>query len=161
MSPKFYLSRSRRKGPYGLRQILTFVIRGQISIEQELYRLKKNKLQKPVPLYKNLEFKKFFSHTSLEKSWILLKKNQQSFVQSGPYRKQGIQTLLRVGLVSDTDFVYTEGMKEWERISICSEFYTPLSSTLEDWMDKIAQGESTPTSEVIYTQSESWSQWRK
>ena len=162
MQSKFYLNKKGiDKGPYSVKQILNFVLKGQIQINENLYRIKKNKRQKSLPIYQNPEFKKFFPISSLEKGWFLLKKNQNDFIQSGPYLKKGLQILLKAGLVSDKDFVCTEGMNEWERLSLCSEFHTRIDSTLEDWMDKLNEEKSYPLSQVISIQASGWSQWRK
>ena len=146
-----------------MKQMMIFVLTGQIQLNENLYKIKKNKLQKPSLLYKQSEFKNFFPKDSSEKTWVLLKKNQKGhFIQSGPYLKKGLQILLRTGLVSDKDFVCTEGMEEWERFSICSDFHTRIDSTLEDWMDKLNNEENSHSLRpVIYTRSLGWSQWRK
>ncbi len=115
------------RGPFNKKQVLQFLFRNWVDANTEL--LKSNKWKK-LSTYFGL-----FSE-DVKCSWTLLKRHKGDFVQTGPYSREGIQTLLRKGFLSDQDFVWKEGFSSWKRISLCSEFHTRIEGALEDFMDQ-------------------------
>jgi len=118
---------SSLRGPFNRKQILQFLFRDWVSAETDLL---KSRTWKKLSEYFDL-----FS-SDVKSSWTLLKKYKGSFIQTGPYSQQGIQTLLKQGFLSDQDFVWKEGFSSWKRISLCSEFHTRIAGALEDFMDQ-------------------------
>lgn len=118
---------SSLRGPFNKKQILRFLFRNWVDKDTEL--LKSNKWKKLS------EYFDLFSK-DIKFSWTLLKKYRNDFIQTGPYSREGIQTLLKKGFLSDQDFVWKEGMSSWKRISLCSDFHTRIEGALEDFMDQ-------------------------
>ena len=118
---------SSLKGPFNRKQILQLLFRKCVTSETLL--LKSNRWKK-LSVYFDL-----FSEGE-KTSWTLLKKYKGNFIQTGSYSREGIQSLLKKGFLSDQDFVWREGFSSWKRISLCSEFHTRLEGALEDFMDQ-------------------------
>ena len=115
----------------GSLQILHLVLTGVADMEEPLCAGSSKKK----PLSQQPEFQHFFSKKN---GFTLLKKYQRRFIQTGSYSKKGVQYFLDKGLISDQDFVWKEGFSSWLRLSICEEFHTNLSSSIEDLMDKLS-----------------------
>ncbi len=170
MFPLFYFSRKKKlDGPYSQNQILEYILRGKIDLSRECQvasQKNKKNLKPPRPIYQIKEFQEFFPQKKDDKdTWVLLRKHNNNFIQSGPYLKKGLQVLLQRGLVSDQDFVWKEQFSSWKRLSVCQEFHTRMDATIEDLMDQFS--EKCPehfNSKVTYYKKPtypSWSKWRK
>ena len=125
-----------------------------------------------------------------KKQWILLRKKRSKelsvasekqrsdkkashpFQQKGPYSTQEIREFLKTGLCSSRDFVWTEGFKEWKRISLISSFPSHPRETIEDTLTyqqqkntsqelKILRYSPIPTSLDWSELSKSLQNWQK
>ena len=125
---------------------------------------------KKTPLHQHKSFQFLFPAGEQNTSWTLLKKHEGTFVQTGTYSTKGLQYLLKEGIVSDQDFVWKSSFESWKRISVCSEFCTNPSASLEDLMDQMSveckSDAMNPTYEyTVYKRKpipfHTWSKWSK
>ena len=63
--------------------------------------------------------------------WLLSRKEGQWKTQ-GPFYVSELAEFLKKGLCSDRDFVWTPGLKEWQKISIMKGFSTHPQRAVED-----------------------------
>ena len=127
------------KGPFSKAQIFQLLFSDIIDKKSLLFRGEQSSLSIEE------EFKFFFDE---KECWVLLKKIKNTFKKSSGYSTKGLQSLLKKGWVSDKDFVWKNGFKSWERISVRSEFHTPLESSVEDFLDRYFLGEKKTFSPV-------------
>ena len=75
-----------------------------------------------------------FFYNSENSKWIVLKKQSEknSFRQKGPYSTEQVCFFLRIGCCSAQDFIWREGFKKWNKISLVSEFCTHPADTIRD-----------------------------
>ena len=116
--------------------LVRFLLTGLVNIStQVLSQNSPKRLWKPLSKIKEFQF--LFPQNQ-DVSWTLLKKQKEDFIQTKPYSQQGLQWLLKEGLISDQDFIWKEGDDSWNRISLSSYFHTPVETAMEDLMDKIS-----------------------
>ena len=120
--------------PYTASKILSLLLKNKVNAQTLLYSPQDKKW---TALSKRTEFQMFFPKKN-DEQWMLLKKVNNEFLQSGPYSKKGIQKLLVEGCACDQDFAWKEGWTNWRRLSICKDFHTRLDFTIEDAMDELA-----------------------
>ena len=124
-----------------------------------------------IPLYQHKDFQFLFAMNETDTRWTLLKKHENHFVQTDEYSTKGLQKLLTEGVISDQDFVWKSSFQSWQRISVCSEFYTKPSAVVEDLMDQMSMNYSSDMAHsvrqktVFYKRKSipfyTWSKWGK
>ena len=71
--------------------------------------------------------------------WILKQNGKKFLKPQGPYTQDQVANLLKSGVCSDRDFVWTPGFKGWKKISLMEEFATHPGHTIEDILLQQAQ----------------------
>ena len=114
-------------------KIIQLLLAGEIDTSTQIFT--SGQADKSQALSHILEFQFLFPQPQ-DVAWTLLRKCDEKFIQTSPYSQKGLEWLLKEGLVSDQDFVWKKGESSWNRISLSSDFDTPMDIAMEDFMDK-------------------------
>ena len=126
---------SQKKEVYSRKQIITELLGGALEAFSPARSFSEN-ADSPWQALSSIKEFQFLFPKKGEKPWTLLKKIGGDFIKTSPWGREGIQTLLKLGLISDQDFIWKEGFSAWERISLCPHFKTRFDDTAEDLMDR-------------------------